>query len=147
MQPEVLVNLFEKSPILVGKNVDFADFTIEAPAFHIEKYFENMGWVSVATFEEHAYPRLVKEFYQNIVISLRSDKLSCLIKNVRIIVNKVLIREILELKPCDTQIFLHKTYLTLEGYNPSEACRRVARKNFENITKLVQMSKSSNTSM
>lgn len=41
---EVLVNLFEKSPILIGKNVHFFDFIIEAPVFHIEFFFfESIG--------------------------------------------------------------------------------------------------------
>lgn len=33
---EVPANPFKKSPILISKNVLFANFTIEAPAFHIE---------------------------------------------------------------------------------------------------------------
>lgn len=50
-EPEVQPNPFEKSPILICKNVDFMDFIIEALAFHIEECFTNMGWVSVETIE------------------------------------------------------------------------------------------------
>lgn len=84
LEPEVLANPFEKSPIIIGKNVDFANFTIEVLAFHIEECFEIMGWVSVATMEEHAYPRLMKEFYQKMCIASRSNEITCLVKNVRI---------------------------------------------------------------
>lgn len=52
---EVPTNPFEKSPILNSKNVDFADFTIKAHAFHIDEYFENICSMSVATLEENAY--------------------------------------------------------------------------------------------
>lgn len=42
-ESEMLENPFKKSPILIGKNVDFANFIIEPPVFYIEEYFENMG--------------------------------------------------------------------------------------------------------
>lgn len=51
-EPKVLTNPFEKSPILIVNNVDFADSTIESPIFHIEDYFENIGQVSKATLEK-----------------------------------------------------------------------------------------------
>lgn len=60
----------------MGKNVDYVDFTIEASAFHIEEYFENMGWVSIATIKKHAYPRLIKDNYKNMVINPRSDDIT-----------------------------------------------------------------------
>lgn len=41
---EVPKNIFEKSPILIGKNVVFVNFPTEAPVFHIKEYFKNMGW-------------------------------------------------------------------------------------------------------
>lgn len=63
LEPEVRMNPFEISPILIVKNVDFI---IEASTFHVEEYFENIDWVSVATREQHAYPRLMKDFYKNI---------------------------------------------------------------------------------
>lgn len=56
----VLDNPFEKFSILFGKNVDFASFTFEVPSFHIEEVFIGMGWTSIATLEEHAYPNLIK---------------------------------------------------------------------------------------
>lgn len=42
MEPKVPSSPFEKSPILIGKNIDFANFSIKTPIFHIEEYFENM---------------------------------------------------------------------------------------------------------
>lgn len=89
-KPKVPTNPFEKFSILIGKN-DFADFTIEAPTFHIEEYFENMGRMSIATSEENAYPRLMKEFYENMAITPRSDGISCLFKNTQITITKDLI--------------------------------------------------------
>lgn len=94
LELEVPANPFEKSPILIGKNVDFRNFTIEAPAFHIEELFENMGWILIATLEEYAYPWLMKEFYKNMAIIPRSGDISFLIKNKRIVINKAFIRDI-----------------------------------------------------
>lgn len=136
MEPDALVNPFDKSPILIGKNVGFSDFTLQAPSFHIEEFFEHMGWISIATLEECAYPPLIKEFYKTMVVNPHSGDISCLLNNKRIVITKALIRHILELKPCETQIFLYKAHPTLEGYNPTEACCRVTGKDFENITKI-----------
>lgn len=69
LKPKVPPNPFEISPILIGKNVDFANFSIEAPVLHIEECFERTGWVSVATTEEHAYLRLMKEFYRKMHVA------------------------------------------------------------------------------
>lgn len=90
--------------------------------FHIEEYFEHMGWISVPTLEECAYPRLMKEFYKNMVVNLGSGDISCLLNNKRSVITKTLIRNILEVEPCETQFFLHKAHPTLEGYNPAKAC-------------------------
>lgn len=35
-EPEVPVNRFEKSLVLMGKTVDFIGFAVEAPAFYAE---------------------------------------------------------------------------------------------------------------
>lgn len=51
LEPNVPTNPYEKSPILIGKNINFFKFTIEAPAFHIKEYFKRMGWVFVATMK------------------------------------------------------------------------------------------------
>lgn len=136
LEPEALTNQFEKSHILIGKNVNFANFTFDVPVFHIEEYFIKMGWVSIFTLEEHAYPRLIKDFYKDMVIVPRSDSISCLVKNVRVTVTKALIWDILELEAYDTQIFVHKAHLTMECYNPSDVCRCMMGKDFENITKM-----------
>lgn len=42
MEPKVPGNPFEKTLILIDKNVDFVDFTIKAPSFQRMEYFENM---------------------------------------------------------------------------------------------------------
>lgn len=76
-EPEVPANPFEKSQIPIGKNVDFANFTIKAPTLYIEKYFKNMGWVLIATLEENDYPHLMKEFYKSMIITPRTDGISC----------------------------------------------------------------------
>lgn len=64
MEVEGPENLFEKSPIIIGKNVDFFEFILKTSAFCIEKYFMNMDWISIATMEECAYPNFIKEFYK-----------------------------------------------------------------------------------
>lgn len=70
------------------------------------------------------------------VIAPRSNEISCLIKNVRITINKALIHQILELEICDTQIFLHKVHPTFNRYNTSDACRIVTGNDFENFIRI-----------
>lgn len=118
-EPEVPVNPFKKNPNF--RYVDFADFTIEVSACHIEEVFENMGVVSIVALEKHAYPRLVKDFYKNIVVHLRLDRILCLLKNKCIVMTRTLIRDILNLEPCST-IFSSKAHPTFEGYDATEAC-------------------------
>lgn len=54
---------------------------------------------------------------------------------MHITISKTLIREILELNMCETQIYHHKAHPSIEGYNSSDACRHVTGKDFENINK------------
>lgn len=70
------------------------------------------------------------------LITARSDGISCLLKNTRIIITKDLIRTILKLEECENQFFFHKAHPILEGYNPFSAYHRVMGKNIENSTKL-----------
>lgn len=85
--------------------------------------------------EELAYPCPMKEFYQKMHVVSRSNEIACLVKNVRITITKTLIHDIHELESCVLQIFLHKAHPTLDGYDPSKACRRVRGKDIKNITK------------
>ncbi|KAL2526343.1 hypothetical protein Adt_11397 [Abeliophyllum distichum] len=62
-------NRIDKCPILIGKNVYLASFTFDAHSFHIEDYFVAMGWVSIITLEEKAYPNIMKEFYRDMIYS------------------------------------------------------------------------------
>ncbi|KAL2517378.1 hypothetical protein Adt_13625 [Abeliophyllum distichum] len=70
----------DKCPILVGKNVDLALFTFDAPSFHIEYFFVAMGWVSLITLDEKVYPNIMKEFYKDLVFSPRSG-ITCMVPN------------------------------------------------------------------
>lgn len=111
LRADVLSNPFEKSPILIGKSVDFDDFAIDAPTFYVEECFERMSWVSVATMEEHTYPHLIKLFYQKNAhcTSFRRDYMFS--KNVCITISNVLIHDILELVPMTWKYFCINLYL------------------------------------
>ncbi|KAL2465855.1 Uncharacterized protein Adt_41706 [Abeliophyllum distichum] len=39
-------------PVLLGKNVDLASFTFDAPSFHIEDLFVDMDWVKILTLDD-----------------------------------------------------------------------------------------------
>ncbi|KAL2472409.1 hypothetical protein Adt_40545 [Abeliophyllum distichum] len=62
-------NCVDKCPILIG-NVDLASLTYDGPSFHIEDFFVSMGWVSIVTLDEKAFPNLMKAFYQDMVCTL-----------------------------------------------------------------------------
>ncbi|KAL2471379.1 Uncharacterized protein Adt_39515 [Abeliophyllum distichum] len=53
-------NWIDKCPIQISKNVDLAFFTFDASSFHVEEYFLTMGWVSILTLDEKAYPNIMK---------------------------------------------------------------------------------------
>ncbi|KAL2518501.1 Uncharacterized protein Adt_14748 [Abeliophyllum distichum] len=125
----------DKCPIPVGKNVDLASFTFEAPSFHIEDYFVAMGWVSLVTLDEKVYPNIMKEFYKDLIFSPGSG-ITCLVRNKRLKITRDLIRSILHLEDCDLRIYSSKTIPHLEGYNPAEACSRVTGKHFEEARRL-----------
>ncbi|KAL2505098.1 hypothetical protein Adt_20719 [Abeliophyllum distichum] len=59
----------DRCPILIGKNVDLASFTFDAPSFNLENLFEGMGWVPILTLDDKVYPTLVKEFYTKMKFS------------------------------------------------------------------------------
>ncbi|KAL2471078.1 Uncharacterized protein Adt_39214 [Abeliophyllum distichum] len=124
-------NCVDKFSILIGKNVDLTSFTFDASSFHIEDYFISMGWVSIVTLDEKAYPNLMKEFYQDMIYSPGLGN-TCMVKNKRIKITRTLIRSILELEDCETHLYIQKIAPDLEWYSPIEACCRVTRKHFEN---------------
>lgn len=70
--------------------------------------------MSVATLKENTYPQLIKEFYKNMVITLRADGISCLLKNTWIDITKNLIRTILSLRNVTTKPFYMKHILFLK---------------------------------
>lgn len=87
-KPEVPVNPFGKSPMIISKNIDFADFTIEALVFHIKEYFENMGQVLAAKLVENANLNLMKDFYKNMNFNPSSSNITCLLDGKWIIITK-----------------------------------------------------------
>ncbi|KAL2531860.1 Uncharacterized protein Adt_05211 [Abeliophyllum distichum] len=125
----------DKCPIPVGKNVDLASFTFDAPSFHIEDYFVAMGWVSLVTLDEKVYPNIMKEFYKDLIFSPGSG-ITCLVRNKRLKITRDLIRSILHLEDCDLRIYSSKTIPHLEGYNLAKACSRVTGKHFEEARRL-----------
>ncbi|KAL2492480.1 Uncharacterized protein Adt_28108 [Abeliophyllum distichum] len=98
-----------KCPILIGKNVDLASFTFEAPSFHIEDLFAGMCWVSILTLDDKVYPFIVKELYKSIS-STPGSGISCL--------------------------YTTKTIPHTEEYNPVEACCHVTGNHFEDAVRL-----------
>ncbi|KAL2471100.1 Uncharacterized protein Adt_39236 [Abeliophyllum distichum] len=121
--------------ILMGKNVDLASFTFDAPSFHIEGYFVSIGWVSIITLDEKAYPNIMKEFYRYMIYSPGTG-ITCIVKNKRIKITQNIIRSILELEDCEIRLFISKMVSHFEGYNPVEACCRVTGKHFETPIRL-----------
>ncbi|KAL2480249.1 hypothetical protein Adt_33215 [Abeliophyllum distichum] len=89
-------NWINKCPIFIGKYVDLASFTFNAPSFHIEDYFISMGWVSILTLDEKAYPNIMNEFYRDMIYSSGSG-ITCMVRNKRLKITRDLIRSILEL--------------------------------------------------
>ncbi|KAL2518104.1 Uncharacterized protein Adt_14351 [Abeliophyllum distichum] len=117
-------------PILIGKNVDIASFTFDAPFFHIEDLFVSMGWDSILTLNDKVYPSIIKDFYKTMTFSLGTG-ITCLVRNKRIKISQELIRSILYLEDGGFRLYTTKTILHLEEYNPVKTCRRVTGKHFE----------------
>lgn len=115
--------------------IHYANFSSQAPTFHIEEFFTNMGWVSVVSMEENAYSRLIKEFYGYMVVNPRLNSISCLLNHAWINFIKNLIQNILKFPECENEVFHHKFHLTFKRYNPILARPQITSKNFENPTK------------
>ncbi|KAL2491811.1 Uncharacterized protein Adt_27439 [Abeliophyllum distichum] len=123
----------EGCPVLLGKNIDLASFTFNAPSFYIEDLFSTMG--SILTLHDKVYPSIVKDFYKKMVFSPGTGIL-CLVWNKRIKITQELIRSILHLEDGGIILYTTKTILHLEEYNSVEACRRVTGKHFNNPARL-----------
>ncbi|KAL2491762.1 hypothetical protein Adt_27390 [Abeliophyllum distichum] len=93
--PQTKLN--DRCPVLIGKNVDLASFTFDAPSFNIENLFVGMGWVSILTLNDEVYPAIVKYFYTKMNFSPGMG-ITCLLRNKRIKIIQELIRSILHLE-------------------------------------------------
>ncbi|KAL2485819.1 Uncharacterized protein Adt_30575 [Abeliophyllum distichum] len=129
------IKQFDCCPIRVGKNVDLASFTFEAPSFHIEELFVGMGWVEILTLADEVYPSLVKDFYKKIIFSPGTE-ITCFLKNKRIKITRDLIRSLFRLEDGGIRLYTTKTIPHTEEYNPVVAYRRVTRKYFDASARL-----------
>lgn len=114
---------FNDCPILLGKSIDFFEFTTKTPSFRLEEYFENIGWSNVITISEYVYPNLIREFYRN--LSFHSLIITCDIKGKWITLDRNTILRILELDRCENFAYDQHHSVKFEGYNEIEACSRV----------------------
>ncbi|KAL2475801.1 hypothetical protein Adt_36537 [Abeliophyllum distichum] len=76
--------------VLIGKNVDLASFTFDAPSFNIENLFVSMGWDPILTLNNKVYPTIVKDFYTKMNFSSGSG-ITCLLRNKRVKITQELI--------------------------------------------------------
>ncbi|KAL2518105.1 Uncharacterized protein Adt_14352 [Abeliophyllum distichum] len=129
------VTLINRCPILIGKNVDLASFTFDAPSFHIEDLFFGMSWVSILTLNDKVYLSIVKDFYKKMTFSPGTG-ITCLVRNKRIKITQELIFSILHREDGDIRLCTTKTIQHLEEYNPVEACLHVTGKHFETLERL-----------
>ncbi|KAL2471696.1 Uncharacterized protein Adt_39832 [Abeliophyllum distichum] len=120
----------DRCPVLIGKNVDPASFTFDAPSFHIEDLFVGMGWVSILTLNDKVDPSITKEFYKKITFSPGTG-ISCLVRNKRIKITQEFIHSILHLEDGGIRLYTTKTIPHLEEYNLVKACCRVTEKHFK----------------
>ncbi|KAL2524804.1 Uncharacterized protein Adt_09858 [Abeliophyllum distichum] len=129
------VTRIDRCPVLIGKNVNLASFTFDAPSFHIEDLFVGMGWVPILTLNDIVYPSIVKDFYTKMTFSSGTG-ITCLVRNKRIKITQELIRSILHLEDGGICLYTTKTSPHLEEYNLVEACRRITGKHFETPSRL-----------
>ncbi|KAL2513376.1 Uncharacterized protein Adt_18976 [Abeliophyllum distichum] len=85
------IKRIDRCPVLLGKNVDLASFTFDAPSFHIKELFVGMDWVRIL---------------------MLNDKVGGI------------------------RLYITKTILHSEEYNPIEASHRVTEKHFETPARL-----------
>ncbi|KAL2491277.1 Uncharacterized protein Adt_26905 [Abeliophyllum distichum] len=129
------IKRFDHCPIQVGKNVDLASFTFDAPSFHIEELFVGIGWVGILILANKVYPSLVKDFYKKMIFSLGTE-ITCFLKNKRIKITQNLICSLFRLEDGGIRLYTTKTILHTEEYNPVVACRCVTEKHFDALARL-----------
>ncbi|KAL2498715.1 Uncharacterized protein Adt_24265 [Abeliophyllum distichum] len=129
------IKRIDRCPVLLGKNVDLASFTFDAPSFHIEELFVCMGWVGILLLNDKVYPSIVKDFYNKMTFSPGTE-ITCLLRNKRVKITQDLIPSLLRLEVSGIRLYTTKTILHTEECNPVEACRRVTGKHFETPTRL-----------
>ncbi|KAL2485610.1 Uncharacterized protein Adt_30366 [Abeliophyllum distichum] len=122
-------------PILIGKNVDLASFTFDAPSFNIENLFVGMGWVPIFTLNDKVYPTIVKDFYTKMNFSPGSG-ITRLFRNKHIKITHELIRTILHLEDGGVRLYTTKTIPHTDDYDPVDACCHVTGKHFEAVVRL-----------
>ncbi|KAL2461885.1 Uncharacterized protein Adt_45305 [Abeliophyllum distichum] len=124
------IKRIDRCHVLLGKNVDLASFTFDAPSFHIEDLFVGIGWVGILTLDDKIYPSIVKDFYKKMTFS-PGTKITCLLRNKQVKITRDLIRSLLLLEDGSIRLYTTKTIPHTEEYNPVEVCRRVTEKHFE----------------
>ncbi|KAL2505178.1 Uncharacterized protein Adt_20799 [Abeliophyllum distichum] len=117
----------DRCPVLIGKNVDIASFTFDAPSFNIENLFVGIWWIPILTLNGKVYPTIVKNFYTKMNFSLGSG-ITRLLRNKRVKITQELIRSILHLEDGGIHLYTTKTIPHIQEYNPDEACCRVTEK-------------------
>ncbi|KAL2525601.1 Uncharacterized protein Adt_10655 [Abeliophyllum distichum] len=120
----------DRCPIQIGKNVDLASFTFDAPSINIENLFIGMGWVPILTLNDKVYPTIVKDFYTKINFSLGSG-ITCLHRNKLIKITHELIRSILHLEDGGVRLYTTKKIPHSDDYDPVKAFCHVIGKQFE----------------
>ncbi|KAL2543356.1 hypothetical protein Adt_04334 [Abeliophyllum distichum] len=98
----------DRCPVLIGKNVDLAFFTFDAPSFNIENLFIGMEWVLILSLNDKVYPTIVKDFYTKMNFSPGSG-ITCLHRNKRFKITQELIRSILHLEDGSIRLYTTKT--------------------------------------
>ncbi|KAL2526908.1 Uncharacterized protein Adt_11962 [Abeliophyllum distichum] len=129
------IKRIDRCPVFLGKNVDLASFTFNAPSFYIEHLFVGMGWVRILTLDDKVYPSIVKDFYKKMTFS-PGTKITCLLRNKRVKITRDLIRSLLRLEDGGILLYTTKTILHTEEYNPVEVCHHVTGKHFKTPARL-----------
>ncbi|KAL2471027.1 Uncharacterized protein Adt_39163 [Abeliophyllum distichum] len=66
----------DRCAVVIGKNVDLASFTFDAPSFNIENLFVGMVWVPILTLNDKVYPAIIKDFYTKMNFSPGTDEVN-----------------------------------------------------------------------
>ncbi|KAL2497333.1 Uncharacterized protein Adt_22883 [Abeliophyllum distichum] len=128
-------NRIDRCPVLIGKNVDPASFTFDAPSFNIENIFIGMGRVHILNLNDKVYPSIVKDLYTKMTFSFGTG-ITCLVRNKRIKITQELIHSILYLEDGVFVSIPPKKIPHIEEYNLVEVCCHITRKHFETAVHL-----------